>query len=252
MTERRVLADATRLAERLCRDVVEALSNAVRARGRALLAVSGGSTPRPLYERLGGDAAPKSLWEHTELYWADERYVPRSSPDSNFRLVADSLLVRGGPPPDHVHPVDTDPSSPDAAARQYEATLRDHLPGEGPGLDVALLGIGPDGHTASLFPGAPALEEERRWVVGVDRSPQPPTVPRVTMTVPFLNRSRRVFFLVSGAEKAEIVHRALEDPGRGADRLPAARIVGREATVWYLDRAAARALDLRGRSGEPG
>jgi 6-phosphogluconolactonase len=245
MTTVRVAPDPAALAERVARVIAQALGAAVEARGGARLALSGGHTPRALYERLGAPDGPPLPGGSTDLFWADERFVPADHPDSNYRLVRESLLAHGRFSPERIHPVPTGAVDLEAAARAYESELRAYLPADGPALDLVVLGIGPDGHTASLFPDDPALAELHRWVVAVPRAGQPPRVPRVSLSLPLLNRCRRVLFLVTGEDKAEIVRTALEAPGDGDERLPAARVHGTEATEWYLDAAAARALSDR-------
>lgn len=245
----RIVRDPSELAEAAAAEVESALSEAVAARGRAILAVSGGATPRELYRRLGAGTPGSGPWPATHLIWVDERFVPSGAPDSNYRLVRETLLARGRIAPENVHRVETDTGTPEASARLYEAMLRSLLPPTGPAVDVAVLGAGPDGHTASLFPGAPQLEIRDRWVAAVPQSPQPPKVPRVTLTFPLLARVRRVLFLVSGAEKAPVVARIL-GPAVGSDPLlPAARVDGVGSTEWMLDPAAAAQLE---RGSSPG
>ena len=248
MTDLRVAPDPERLSELAAREVVEVVRHAVALRGRATIALSGGSTPRRLYARLGEQAGSEAAWAKTDLFWVDERFVPTDRPESNYRLVRETLLSGGHIPPERVHPVPTDARDVVTAGERYDAELHRFFTASGPTVDLAVMGIGPDGHTASLFPGTSALDERARWAVAVAQSPVPPSVPRVTLTLPFLNRSRCVLFLAVGAEKAEIVHRAVEEPGDGVDRLPAARIAGLESTVFFLDAAAAGQLSSGGRN----
>ena len=244
----RVAPDAEALA-RAARDaVLGALGEAVRRGEGAHFALSGGSTPRRLYELLGGPGGLESLARPIDIEFTDERFVGPQSPQSNSRMVEESLLARGRIPRGRVHSIRTTGGTLESAAREYETRLRDLLPATGTSFDLALLGLGPDGHTASLFPGAPELEETVRWAVAVPHSPQPPLVPRITLTLPLLNRSRTVFFLVSGAGKSGIVHRVLEGPAAGAGALPANRVRGTETTEWFLDGPAAQEL-ARGATG---
>ena len=224
--------------EALARAVAQWLLGAVQERGgTCAVCLSGGSTPRRLYEVL---AVPPIVtrfpWDDVHWFWGDERFVPPDHPDSNFRMVDEALLSVAPIPRENIHAVPTEGSLADAAAA-YEAVLKnfygeDRLDPGRPLLDVTLLGLGEDGHTASLFPGDPALDANERWVVGVERQG---TGPRITLTYPALNSSRTVAFLVTGARKREILARALAaDP-----QLPAARIRPIGHIVWFADRAAA-------------
>jgi 6-phosphogluconolactonase len=206
------------------------------------LALSGGSTPRALFDHWAREDPPRTRWENVELYWADERCVPPSDPRSNFG-VADHTFIRARKiPPERVRRMRGEEADQDAAAREYEMLLRRGTPVDGPPsaepvLDLVLLGVGPDGHTASLFPGHKTLEEDRRWTVPEPAPSLEPRVPRLTLTLPVFANSARVFFLVTGPEKRAILERVLSPAG---DRsLPAARVRAREELVWFVDRAAA-------------
>jgi 6-phosphogluconolactonase len=188
--------------------------------------VAGGSTPRRAYE-LAAELEPD--WSGAELWWGDERCVPHDDSRSNYRLVREALLERVAAQP-RAHPVETD-RPPEAAAEAYDSALA------GVELDLALLGLGPDGHTASLFPHAPALAEEARRAVAAEPGLEP-WVPRVTMTVPLLCSAKLVLFLAVGDEKAEAAARAFGGPPSPA--VPASLIRSRAGrTVFILDHAAA-------------
>lgn len=190
--------------------------------------LSGGSTPQRLYQLLAQPPiAPRFPWDRVHWFWGDERFVPHEHPDSNYRMAYEALLSQVPVPAVNVHAIPTEGLSPEQAANEYEATLRRFH--RRPLFDVTLLGIGEDGHTASLFPGAPALEEERRWVVAVDGAS---AEPRITLTYPALNSSRDVAFLASGSAKSGVVRRA--QAGDGA--LPAARIRPAGRLHWFTDR----------------
>jgi len=200
--------------------------------------LSGGSTPRRLYERFADPAfAARFPWNRAHWFWGDERFVPHDHPDSNYRMARDAFLSRVIVPADNIHAVPTEGLSPDQAAIAYETTLRrfygaDTLAPDRPLFDVTLLGIGEDGHTASLFPGQPALQEARRWVVAVVGAK---AEARITLTYPALDSSRDVAFVVTGQEKRGVVARA-----QAGDRtIPAGviRPVGR--LHWFTDRAVA-------------
>jgi 6-phosphogluconolactonase len=223
--------------------LAERLERADRENGRSRLALCGGSTPATTYSVLAPILRSSSWGPRVEFYWGDERFVPPSSPLSNFQLANSTLLVPAGVSPDRIHRVVTEGvTDADAAALGYEATLR-RQPGFGLStFDVAIQGIGPDGHTASLFPGERALVGGDRWVIGVAESPQPPHVPRISMSLSGLNRSRTVVLLAAGEEKASIVRQALAPACDGVPLLPAAQVHGTDETVWFLDEAAAAKL----------
>jgi 6-phosphogluconolactonase len=199
--------------------------------------LSGGSTPRRLYELLAtAPIVSRFPWARAHWFWGDERFVPHDDPESNYGMARDAFLTRVSPPSDHVHPVVTEGLSPDESAAAYEATLKkfygaDLLTSSRPLFDVTLLGIGEDGHTASLFPGESALRETRRWVVAVN---SPKYGRRITLTYPALNSSRNVAFLAAGQGKRQVVTRAQS----GDVTIPAAMVhpVGR--LHWFTDRAA--------------
>lgn len=214
----------------------------VAERGRFLLALSGGSTPLPLYEKLG-KCAVALPWKQTHLFWGDERDVPPEHEASNFGAVKRAMIDRMAAPPAGVHAIPATGSDAEATARAYERELRAFFelgPGELPRFDLVLLGLGGDGHTASLFPGHPSLDESDRLMVApfIERF----SAHRITATVPVLNAARAVLFLVDGEGKAEIVARVLAGP-RVPHTLPAQLIrpAGGELT-WICDRAAASRL----------
>jgi 6-phosphogluconolactonase len=226
-------------AETLARNVAKWLCALAQASDRAFaVCLSGGSTPQHLYELLGEAAiASRFPWSRVHWFWGDERFVPHDHRDSNYRMVRDALLSRVPVPRDNIHAIPTEGLSPQQAAAAYETTLKRFYGAEiivpnRPLFDVTLLGIGEDGHTASLFPGQPALEERHRWAVEVIGAK---SEPRITLTYPVLDSSREAAFLVTGEGKRGVVARA-----QAGDRtIPAARVhpVGR--LHWFTDRAAA-------------
>ena len=195
--------------EALAHDVAEWLCGLARASDRVFaVCLSGGSTPRRLYERLADPAfAARFPWNRAHWFWGDERFVPHDDRDSNYRMARDAFLSRVPVPNDNIHAVPTEGLSPDQAARAYETTLKQFygaatlVPGR-PLFDVTLLGIGEDGHTASLFPGQPTLQETSRWAVAVIGAK---AEARITLTYPVLDSSREVAFLVTGKEKRGVV-----------------------------------------------
>ncbi|MGH7752826.1 MAG: 6-phosphogluconolactonase, partial [Gemmatimonadales bacterium] len=174
------------------------------------------------------------------FFWGDERYVPPDDPRSNCRMAKEAWLDRIAVPPENVHPMPTNFLDPDEAARRYETTLRRHFPAPWPRFDLILLGMGADGHTASLFPRSPALEERERWVVSV-RAPVEPSV-RLTLTLPVINQAAAVWFLVSGEDKAEALRKVLTDEA-AVEAPPAARVRPVQgALIWWVDSPAAALL----------
>ncbi len=232
-----VAADLDALA-RLAADRVRALAgDALAARGRFRIALAGGSTPRALYAHL---AAARDLdWLRTDVFFGDERSVGPDDPQSNFRMARETLLVPAGVPPENVRRLRGEDPDLDAAARDYEAALGGAA---APPLDLVLLGMGGDGHTASLFPGTAALDESARLCVAVD-VPQLATR-RLTLTYPVLSGARDVLFLVAGADKADTLRDVL-GPARDARRWPSQVLLRRtepRPALLFCDRAAASKL----------
>jgi 6-phosphogluconolactonase len=246
----RILADPEELSRSAAREFCARATAAVRTRGHFTVALSGGSTPRRLYRLLAGDGNPRRRprvpWKATHVFWTDERRVPPASPESNHRAASETLLSRVPIPPAHIHRIRGEEPDAGRAARRYERDLRSFFrlrPGRWPRFDLVLLGVGRDGHIASIFPGSGAPRERRRLAVAVQSRKAPavrPRVGRITLTLPVINEARCVLVLASGSEKASIVRAVLA--GRGGDR--PARLVRprRGVLIWMLDRAAARHL----------
>jgi 6-phosphogluconolactonase len=235
--ERVVLADADAVARRAAELVADAARRAAAERGRFVIALAGGTTPRAAYALLAGDASLP--WAATHVWFGDERCVPPDDPDSNYRMAREALLARVPVPEAQVLRIEGERAPDDAAAR-YDALLAGEAArgadAGAPLFDLVLLGVGADGHTASLFPGTAALDERERRAVAVP-PPQAlgPHVPRVTLTFGALGSARAVVVLAAGPEKRDAAARAL---GGGPDAPPAGRVRGRERTVWLLDAAA--------------
>ena len=205
--------------------------------GRIAIALSGGSTPRRLFQLMGSEFRQEFPWSRMHFFWGDERFVPRDSPDSNFRMAREALLSKVPVPPGNIHAVPTEHIEIDEAARAYERELQKFYgaPALEPDkflFDVQFLGLGEDGHTASLIPGEPALDERERWVAAVAHG-RPET--RITLTYPAIESSRHIAFLVSGAAKRDILHKVRT---RSAD-VPAARLRPRGDLTFLADGAAA-------------
>jgi 6-phosphogluconolactonase len=226
-------------AESMAREVGEWICRLARSTDQVFaVCLSGGTTPRRVYECLAEpQIATRFPWRRVHWFWGDERFVPHTHPDSNFRMVKQALISQAPVPSANVHPVPVEGLSPQRAALAYEETLKRHygderLAPDRPLFHLTLLGIGADGHTASLFPGHVALTEQRRLVAAVV-GPMPE--PRITLTYPALDSSRDVAFLVTGESKRDVLARV-----RAGDiTLPAARIRPIGRLHWFADRAAA-------------
>jgi 6-phosphogluconolactonase len=232
-----VLADAEALALRVADWLLAA---ATEQAGVFTVALSGGTTPRILYRHLAGPRYRAAFpWSRTHWFWGDERFVPHDDPRSNRRMAEEALLSLVPVPAANIHPIRTEGLSPEAAATDYEQVLKSFYGGDrlDPAralFDVTLLGLGPDGHTASLFPDTAVLAERERWVAAVTG---PGAEPRITLTYPSLESSRRVAFLVAGKDKRAILDRFR----RGDAALPAARLRPSGPVTLFLDAAAAGA-----------
>ncbi len=235
-----VFSDPAALARAAADDFARRASGSVAARGRFTVALSGGTTPRRLYELLAGEPYRARVpWEKTHLFWGDERHVPPDDPQSNYRMAREALLSKVPIPESNVHRTEAElPDASEAAAR-YDGEIRRFFelpPGQFPSFDLMYLGLGPEGHTASLFPETTALEVQDRlvvatWVAKLDAD-------RITMTYPVFREACAVAFLVEGAKKTEILA-AVRNPVTAAD-YPAGRIHPREGELlWFADRAAA-------------
>ncbi len=238
----RAAADA--VADLICSALHHTVrGSAAQRQDRFALALSGGHTPKRLYELLANESGGRVPWSHVHLFWGDERYVPSTDVRSNFGMFRQALLGRVSIPSENVHAMPTDFPDPEDAARAYERGLRDFFGGEWPEFDLVLLGLGPDGHTASLFPGSAALAEKRRCVVPAQSPVEP--AQRLTLTLPVLNHAARVHFLAAGADKAGPLRRALADPPDPAACPASAVRPERGEVVWWVDQSAAEIAERR-------
>lgn len=243
-----VLPSAGALADVAAEHFVAAAGDAIQARGAFVVALSGGSTPRRTYERLAKEPlGSRVMWSRVQVLWGDERCVPPDQAESNYRMARETLLDHVPVPAANVHRIHGE-DDPAAAAALYEATMRALLetpagpPRAAPGarIDLVLLGLGDDGHTASLFPGSAAAHEQSRWVMAEYAAAA--AMWRVTLTPAVINAAAEVLFLVSGAAKAGVVRRVLEGPYR-PQQLPAQAIAPSNGRVrWWVDAAAAAEL----------
>jgi len=206
--------------------------------GRIAICLSGGSSPKQLYGQLATETWRSQIpWHRVHWFIGDERFVPAHDPLNNMAMARRTFLDLCAPSA-NIHPIATDGADADEAARRYQRELQafygsNELDSQRPLFDIVLLGVGPDGHTASLFPGHPAVEETERWVVGVAKAPVEPLIPRVTLTLPALSSCREMLFEVAGAGKRAILARVLE-----GENLPANRAHSIGETVWLVDQAA--------------
>lgn len=229
-----VCADPQDLAKRVADWLIDRIGERP---GKVRIALSGGSTPKLLFQPLATDEYSQRVpWRRVHLFWGDERFVAHDDPDSNYNMTRTTLLSKVPLPETNIHPIPTD-GTPDDAAARYERLLQDEYGAMAfdparPLFDVNFLGLGEDGHTASLVPGQPVLEERRRWVAAVPHGR--PEV-RITLTYPALESSRFVAFLVVGAAKAKI----LKAVRSGEADVPAARLKPNGELIWFVDRAAA-------------
>jgi 6-phosphogluconolactonase len=205
---------------------------------RVAICLAGGSSPKQLYQLLATEAYRSRIpWDRVHWFVGDERFVPATDPLSNIAMMRDAFLDRCAPAA-NIHPIPTDSAGPDEAAHLYERELKsfygaDELDLARPLFDVVLLGVGPDGHTASLFPGYPAVAEANRWVIEVPKANVEPFVPRVTLTLPALGSCREMLFEASGAGKRAVLSRVF-----AGENLPANRARSTGETIWLVDTAA--------------
>jgi 6-phosphogluconolactonase len=235
--QRQVIAVSDPVA--LARAAAERVMARIAAnKARVAICLTGGSSPKQLYQLLATDTYRSRIpWDLVHWFIGDERFVGPDDPLNNMGTARRIFLDRLAPPA-NIHPIPTDTSDPDAAARRYESELQSFyganaLDPARPLFDVVLMGVGADGHTASLFPDYPAIEETERWVVGVPKAHVDPFVPRVTLTLPALNSCREMLFEVAGVEKRAILTRVL-----GGENLPANRAQSIGETIWLVDTAA--------------
>jgi 6-phosphogluconolactonase len=203
------------------------------------IALSGGSTPRPFYELLGSRFANQIPWERVHLFWGDERCVPMDHPESNFRLAQETLIGHVPIPEENVHRIRTELKDTDEIIARYDYEIRAFLQAGGKhGLDLAVMGMGDDGHTASIFPGTPILREQLQWVAVAEAPSAAPVRQRITMTLPLLSRSRHVMFLVAGATKVGALSQIRDMDFSACRDIPAACVEADETLEWFVDKAA--------------
>ncbi len=231
-----IYTDGNTLAARAAELFMESMQSSVRQRDRFTVALSGGHTPVAAHKAIANLGSPAHTpWRKTHVFWGDERCVPPDDEHSNERMARETLLSRVPIPEVQIHPMRC-AGNTDAAARKYQDVLQDTF-GSLPHFDLILMGMGADGHTASLFPGSPLLTETVRWVGGAHHAGD--GFNRMTLTFPVINAADRVVFLVSGREKAEPLKRAIS----GDSGVPAGRVRPAGELYWLVDSAAASLLD---------
>lgn len=238
----RVYEDIRSLSRAAASLVLERALEAVAGRGRFSLALAGGGTPRTLYETL---SAPPYLhdmpWPRVLVFWGDERCVPPDNPESNYAMAREALLDRAALPAENVFRMTGEVRPYSSAALEYETTLRGLFLRAGfPRFDLVLLGIGTDGHVASLFPGSPALEERERWVLETEAPAGYSTRDRLTLSLPVLNSARTVIVLAAGENKRPVLKKVFDTPSPGDNNLPASLLRPFDGElIWLLDHSAA-------------
>jgi 6-phosphogluconolactonase len=232
MPQIEVFPDSDALANHAATVFQDLANAALTTSNRFTVALSGGSTPKKLYENL---INANLDWSRIHFFWVDERYVPPDHSENNYRMAADALLDHIDIPFSNIHRIKGEMSLNDAA-RDYENELRSFFLNRLPVFDLILLGLGTDGHTASLFPGSPVLKEKERWAIEVKHDiPPPPLVDRVTLTFPVIKAAKRIIFLVTGIEKAGILARIFKTPSI-PDSLPVEVIIKNHPnTRWFID-----------------
>jgi len=233
----RIFPDLPALNLAVLQDIDRLIADAVSHRGRFAIALSGGHTPASLYSLWSQRDQSSTPWDRIHLFWGDERFVPPDDPLSNYRMTREALISRVPIPEANVHRFHTELPTPEAAAADYESTLRAFFGSAPPQFDLQLMGLGGEGHTASLFPGSPGLQEKTRWVMAVEAPVKPPQ--RLTFTPVVLNQGRNTYFLVAGEEKRDIIQKLRAEPEGKPSAYPARQLQPVGAVIWFLDREAA-------------
>jgi 6-phosphogluconolactonase len=241
-----IYQDVDTLSHDAAEYVVRIVTESIKTHGRFTIALSGGSTPRKLYGLLGNEPYRSQIdWTPVHIFWSDERCVPPDNEESNYHMAHELLLSKISIPAVQVHRMPADMPNRNAAAREYEDEMRRVFETDGvPNFDLIQLGMGPEGHTASLFPHQASLHEQQRLIIPVSVPKPPPD--RLTFTPPLLNAARNVLFLVTGSDKADTLHAVLEGP-YNPDEYPAQIVRSPNGEVtWMVDTAAAAKLQTKG------
>lgn len=228
--------------------IIEIARHAIVEKGICTIVLAGGASPKLTYEHLSDPSCAQQIdWHRCHFFWGDERWVAATHPDSNFALANKTFLAKLHIPRYNIHQIPTDQTKPEIGAAMYEKHLRsffhsqplaatnsiDEISGC-PSFDLILLGMGPDGHTASLFPGSDLLEEKKKWVAAVEAGVGSPPVPRITLTLPVLNQARNILFIIAGNRKRKILDAIVTQPGAAETLYPAARIKPAGNLIWLV------------------
>ena len=235
----RVFSDLHKASQALAERLVEAAKDVLTTKDTFSMALSGGKTPRSLYALLAGEYSNDISWERVHLFWGDERCVPQESKDSNFAMAYKALISEVPLPSQNVHRIPAEINPAGKVAGNYERMMQEFFKPEEEDsflFDAMILGVGEDGHTASLFPRSSALVEKSHWVLAVNAPSSFSPQKRITLTFPLINRSRSIFFLASGAKKREVVREILRNPETSRRLYPAAMIHPLGSIAWYIDR----------------
>jgi 6-phosphogluconolactonase len=231
--------------------VIDSANYAVQKKGIFTIVLSGGKSPRVFYDVLAREPFNTMMpWDQTHIFWGDERWVPSGHPENNFSMAYDAFIAKTDIAPGNIHRIGVDSGSPDEAATAYEDMVKDFFQSHCasgasslvshenlclPIFDLILLGVGSDGHTASLFPGEKALEEKKRLYVAVPAAQGSPPTQRITLTLPLINNANCVMFLVSGSGKKKVVYSMLSNPKAASSLYPAAMVHPRGDLLWFID-----------------
>jgi len=227
-----IFKDIEEISNFVIKKWLEISERAIKGRGRFSVALSGGKTPKPLYQKLAElkDILP---WDKTDIFLADERFVPYEDSENNYRMISQTLLSQVKIPKENIHPISTREKTPKASARKYEEELISYFKlkkGEFPRFDLILLGMGEDGHTASLFPDTPSLTETQHLVIAV----LPPDISkreRISLALPVINNADNIIFLITGTHKAKVLKEVIEAKNR---KLPAAMVNPQKGVLFFL------------------
>ena len=228
--------------------IINCARSAVSEKGFCTIVLAGGKTPRGTYELLSKHSSADQMpWQQSHFFWGDERWLASNHLDSNFSMAWDALFSKVHIPPQNIHQISTGHNTPEIGAEIYEKHLRDFFHSKPlsetvrvaknitlPSFDFALLGMGTDGHTASLFPGSNLLEEEKKWVTAINKNTGSPPVSRITLTLPVFNQAENIVFLLSGGLKREILDTILKKPERAEMLYPAAQVKPRGSLLWIV------------------
>ena len=231
----RVFNDQEKLFDSVAKAIVEEANINIKSGGIFSIALSGGNTPSALYTLLGDKYREQVQWESVHIFWGDERFVPKEHSKSNYQMAFKTLLSKVPIPKENIHRIQTENRTPADSAKDYEGQIKDFFKSRVVLFDLVLLGVGEDGHTASLFPNEPLLEKKGSWVESVTAPEQYEISNRVTLTLNALNLSRKIFFIVSGKGKREIVKKVLQEYKTNKRTYPSSRMNPVEELVWFLD-----------------